>query len=87
MFDSVRRELQAELQKIRDDGLWKDERVLASAQGPSVRLADGRDVLVERGSIWGDGIRPYVMPEDRSVSVDTELHIKLLDQILTERAR
>src|SRR6266850_5973282 len=46
MFDSVRRELQAELQKIKDDGLWKDERVLASPQGPVVRLADGREVLV-----------------------------------------
>jgi glycine C-acetyltransferase len=46
MFDSVRRELQAELQKIRDDGLWKDERVLASPQGPVVRLADDREVLV-----------------------------------------
>src|SRR5258705_3867299 len=46
MFDPVRRELQAELQKIRDDGLWKDERVLASPQGPVVTLADGREVLV-----------------------------------------
>lgn len=46
-----------------------------------------RDVLVERGSIWGDSIRPYVMPEERSLSVDTELHIKMLDQILGEHPR
>ena len=38
--------LQAELQKIREAGLWKDERVLASPQGPAIRLADGREVLV-----------------------------------------
>jgi CMP-N-acetylneuraminic acid synthetase len=44
-----------------------------------------RDVLVERGSIWGDATRPYVMPEERSVSIDTELHLKLLDMILRER--
>jgi CMP-N,N'-diacetyllegionaminic acid synthase len=44
-----------------------------------------RDVLVERGSIWGDVIRPYVMPEERSVSIDTELHLRLLDQILRDR--
>jgi CMP-N-acetylneuraminic acid synthetase len=44
-----------------------------------------RDVLVERGSIWGDVIRPYVMPEDRSVSIDTELHLKLVDLLLRER--
>lgn len=46
-----------------------------------------RDVLVERGSIWGDSIRPYVMPEERSLSVDTELHIKMLDQVLGENPR
>src|SRR5437867_4335793 len=46
MFDAVRSQLQAELQAIRDAGLWKDERVLASPQGPTVRLADGREVLV-----------------------------------------
>jgi glycine C-acetyltransferase len=46
MFDAMKPQLQAELQKIRDAGLWKDERVLASAQGPEVRMADGRDVLV-----------------------------------------
>jgi glycine C-acetyltransferase len=46
VFDAMKPQLQAELQKIRDAGLWKDERVLASAQGPEVRLADGREVLV-----------------------------------------
>src|SRR5689334_24346603 len=46
MFDTLKPHLEAELQKIRDAGLWKDERVLASAQGAEVRLADGRDVLV-----------------------------------------
>src|ERR1051325_11049624 len=46
MFDPVKRELEAELQSIRDEGLWKDERVLASPQGPVVKLADGREVLV-----------------------------------------
>ena len=44
-----------------------------------------RDVLVEHGSIWGDVIRPYVMPEERSVSIDTELHLRLVDLLLRER--
>jgi CMP-N,N'-diacetyllegionaminic acid synthase len=44
-----------------------------------------RDVLVDRESIWGDMIRPYVMPEERSVSIDTELHIRLVDLLLRER--
>ena len=46
MFENLKPHLQAELRKIREDGLWKDERVLASAQGPVARLADGREVLV-----------------------------------------
>ncbi len=46
MFDSVKPQLEAELQGIREAGLWKDERVLASPQGPEATLADGRKVLV-----------------------------------------
>src|SRR5258708_4964608 len=46
MYANVKSELAAELQAIRDGGLWKDERVLASPQGPVVTLADGREVLV-----------------------------------------
>ncbi len=44
-----------------------------------------RDVIVEEGSIWGGSIRPYVMPEERSVGVDNELQLKLLDLMLSER--
>ena len=46
MYDALKSQLEAELQSIRDAGLWKDERVLASPQGATVRLADGREVLV-----------------------------------------
>jgi glycine C-acetyltransferase len=46
MFDKMKPHLQAELAKIREGGLWKEERVLASAQGAEVTLADGRSVLV-----------------------------------------
>ena len=46
MDPNVKAQLTAELQSIRDAGLWKDERVIASEQGPEVTLADGRKVLV-----------------------------------------
>jgi len=46
MFTRVKTQLEAELQAIREAGLWKDERVLASPQGGEVLLADGREVLV-----------------------------------------
>lgn len=44
-----------------------------------------RDVLMERGSIWGDLIRPYVMPPERSVSVDEERDLKVIEAIMLER--
>ena len=46
MFDTMKPVLDAELQKIRDAGLWKGERVITSPQGPEVTLEDGRKVLV-----------------------------------------
>lgn len=44
-----------------------------------------RDVLMERDSVWGDVIRPYVMPEERSPGVDSELDMKLVELLLRER--
>ena len=46
MFEKMKPALEAELQSIREAGLWKQERILASAQGPEVTLADGSRVLV-----------------------------------------
>ena len=44
-----------------------------------------RDVLMERNSIWGEAIRPYVMPPERSVGVDTELDLKVADLMMQEQ--
>jgi len=46
-----------------------------------------RAVLMEQNSIWGQVIRPYVMPEERSVSIDSELDLKLAELMLAERSR
>jgi len=46
MFEQMKPVIEAELQKIKDAGLWKGERVVTSPQGPEVTLADGRRVLV-----------------------------------------
>lgn len=43
-----------------------------------------RDVLFGRGSIWGSSIRPYVMPEERSVGVDSEVDLKLVELMVRE---
>lgn len=44
-----------------------------------------RDVLMERGSIWGEVIRPLLMPAERSHSIDTEIDLRLADLLLRER--
>jgi CMP-N-acetylneuraminic acid synthetase len=44
-----------------------------------------RDVLMEQDSIWGQAICPYVMPPERSVSIDSELELKLVELIMQEQ--
>ncbi|MEY4070568.1 MAG: hypothetical protein RL721_1182 [Candidatus Eisenbacteria bacterium] len=46
MFDTMRPVLQAELERIREAGLWKSERIITSPMAPEVTLEDGRRVLV-----------------------------------------
>ena len=43
-----------------------------------------RDVLMNRDSIWGNVIRPYIMPSERSVGVDSELDFKLVELLMRE---
>ena len=44
-----------------------------------------RDVLMEQNSIWGNVIRPYIMPPERSVGVDSELDLKLVEILMQEK--
>lgn len=44
-----------------------------------------RDVVMERASLWGDTIRPYVMPADRSISIDDERDLLLADIMVRRR--
>jgi CMP-N,N'-diacetyllegionaminic acid synthase len=46
-----------------------------------------RDVLIEKSSIWGDIIRPYIMPPERSVSIDSELDLKLVEILMQEQVK
>ena len=45
MFAAAQQEIRTELDKIREDGLFKAERVITSPQGSSIRVADGAEVL------------------------------------------
>jgi CMP-N,N'-diacetyllegionaminic acid synthase len=44
-----------------------------------------RDVLMNDNSIWGETIRPYIMPEERSVGVDSEMDMKLVEILMAEK--
>lgn len=42
---TIKERLQAEIQEIKDSGLYKNERVITSPQGADITLADGRSVI------------------------------------------
>jgi CMP-N,N'-diacetyllegionaminic acid synthase len=44
-----------------------------------------RDVIMQRSSIWGDVIRPYVMPEQRSTSIDNEVDFQVCESMMASR--
>jgi glycine C-acetyltransferase len=45
MYSSIKDYLSGELNHIRDEGLYKEERIIASPQSARIKLADGREVL------------------------------------------
>ncbi len=44
-FKGAKKSLTADLDAIKAAGLWKNERIIASAQNHDIRLADGREVI------------------------------------------
>jgi CMP-N-acetylneuraminic acid synthetase len=44
-----------------------------------------RDTIMENSSIWGKTIRPYIMPEERSVNIDSQLDFKLAEFLIQDR--
>ena len=45
MLGDFQNQLQQELSKIKQDGLYKDERIITTSQGTSIRISTGEDVL------------------------------------------
>ena len=45
MYGSIQQQLQQQLQEIKDAGLYKQERIIASPQGPEIMLSSGQEVL------------------------------------------
>lgn len=44
-----------------------------------------RNVIIEQNSIWGNIMRPYVMPQERSVGVDNELDLKMVEILIQQK--
>jgi CMP-N-acetylneuraminic acid synthetase len=44
-----------------------------------------RDTIMEKNSIWGETIRPYIMPEERSVNIDSQLDFKLAEYLIQDQ--
>jgi CMP-N-acetylneuraminic acid synthetase len=83
------------MKRVEDDRLYpfcieeqegtrrQDYRPAAYIRNGAVYLTR-RDVLMEQNSIWGKVSRPYIMPSERSVSVDSELDLKLVEVLMRE---
>jgi CMP-N,N'-diacetyllegionaminic acid synthase len=46
-----------------------------------------RDVLMKNNSIWGHVIWPYIMPPERSISIDDEVDFKFAEFLMSESQR
>jgi len=45
MYGKIKEDFEKKLQNIQEDGLYKEERIIASAQGVDISLADGKRIL------------------------------------------
>ena len=45
MYSAIKKHLSKEIESIKEAGLYKTERIIASAQGPEITLNDGQKVL------------------------------------------
>ena len=44
-----------------------------------------RKVLLENDTVYTDKVKPYVMPEEKSIMIDNELDFKMAELLLRER--
>lgn len=81
--------------KIEDDTLHdyclEEKEVVRRQDLPPAYFRNGafysvkRDVLINEHSLYGKTTRPYIMPPERSVDIDTELDFMLTELLMRER--
>ena len=80
----------ARMYKITDgymDALMPDESTKRRQDLSPLYLRNGAIYLTKRdvimgGKMWGDKVKPYIMPEERSINIDTMLDWKLAEAML-----
>ncbi len=79
--------------RLRDYCMTEKEGTRRQDYDPPAYMRNGaiyltrREVLMNENSIWGRDICPYVMPPERSVSIDDEMDLRLLEIILQEQQK
>ncbi len=46
-----------------------------------------RDVLMDQDDLYGDTIVPYIMPQNRSIDIDTEHDLKMAEFMISKKGR
>lgn len=46
-----------------------------------------RDTLIQKNSIWGDSITPYIMPQERSFNIDDEIDFSTSEMIMKKSSQ
>ena len=75
------------LKPLIEDG----EKITRRQDAPEVYRINGtvyvtyRDVIMKQNRVLGDDTRAYIMPQDRSIDIDTELDFKLAELLMKER--
>ena len=72
-------------------GLPEPEGTRRQDYDPPAYMRNGAIYLTRRevilgGSMWGSRSRPYEMPEDRSVGIDSELDLRLADLLMRDKS-
>ncbi|OHA07009.1 MAG: hypothetical protein A3B34_00130 [Candidatus Sungbacteria bacterium RIFCSPLOWO2_01_FULL_54_21] len=62
----------------------QDKQKIYARNGPAV-LAIKRATLMEKNSLYGDTIVPYIMPPEYSLDIDTPLDLELAEFLLKKR--
>lgn len=75
------------------DYIFEEKKIMRSQDLPEVYFRNGayysvkRDILIAKKTLYGKIIRPYIMPNERSIDINEEIDLKLVELILNGKKR